>query len=86
MSIPGNYHLCVRRLHNLLKRLDQNTKLLEQYDAVITQQAQLGIIEPVNEPEAGLNQQVHYLPHHGVFKETTKLRIVYDASARCQGP
>ena len=88
MSIPDNYRLCLRRLHNLLKRLYQNTKLLEQYDDVITQQARLGIIEPV-EAEMGLNRQIHYLPHHGVFKQdkqTTKLRIVYDASARNHGP
>ena len=35
------------------------------------------------------SDRVHYLPHHGVVRQdkaTSKLRIVYDASARSTGP
>ena len=41
---------------------------------------------PENDPKPA---QVHYLPHHAVIrrdKSTTKLRIVYDASSRSDGP
>ena len=50
-------------------------------DAVIKEQAALGIIERV--PELETAEKIHYLPHHAVIQKdakTTKLRVVYDAS------
>ncbi len=52
-------------------------------------QLELGIIQRVGESDIGVVGQVHYLPHHAVVKrdkETTKVRVLYDASARCGGP
>uniref|UniRef100_A0A1I7VRE3 DUF1758 domain-containing protein n=1 Tax=Loa loa TaxID=7209 RepID=A0A1I7VRE3_LOALO len=84
-DINNNYGLCIGRLENLVKRL-QLRSLLHLYDTIIKDQLQIGIIEevPPND-EAGI---IHYLPHHEVLtpsKTTTKLRIVYDASARQKG-
>ena len=42
-------------------------------------------MEIVKEPFAKTNNRIHYLPHHAVVhydRQTTKLRVVYDASAR----
>lgn len=86
--LPDNYVLCKRRLNGLLKRLSQNPEHLKQYDSVIRDQLEQGIVEVVD-PTAHEVGRLHYLPHHGVFqhdKQTTKLRVVYDASARGDGP
>ena len=55
---------------------------LEEYDHVIREQLNEGVVEPVPESPEG---REFYIPHKGVFRETaesTKLRVVYDASAR----
>ena len=55
-------------------------------DSVIMNQIERGIVEVVNEEiKPGV---AHYIPHHAVIrrdKSTTKLRIVYDASAKSDG-
>ncbi|XP_028412045.1 uncharacterized protein LOC114534774 [Dendronephthya gigantea] len=73
--------MCLKRLYQLKARLDKDKSLLEQYDNIIKEQSKSGIIESVVEP----GQRSHYLPHHGVQsedKETIKLRVVFDGSAR----
>ena len=62
--------------------------ILQEYDNIIREQLKKGIVEAVTDSSA-TGGQVHYLPHHTVVrsdKTTTKLRIVYDASARTNGP
>lgn len=83
-SIISLYQLSLRRLEG---RLRHTPDLLQKYDDTIQEQIREGIVEDVssddNEPT-----QVHYLPHHAVIrtdKSTTKLRIVYDASAKTDG-
>ena len=83
-DLPDNYSLSRRRLHGLLKRLQQNPEVLREYDSIICEQLERGIVEEVKDPEV-----THYLPHHAMIrqdKETTKVRVVYDASARSSGP
>ena len=87
--LPDNYQLSLRRLRGLLRRLQQDPTLLHDYDAIIQDQIKKGIVEVVEDTERPTIGKVHYLPHHGVIrhdKKTTKLRIVYDASARSGGP
>ena len=54
------------------------------YDAVIQDQLQKGVIEVVPDEDSA-NTLKHYIPHHEIVtpeKTTTKIRIVFDASAK----
>ena len=82
---PDNFALCKSRLTSLLKRLSLRPEIAKHYNDV--QQLKEGIIEPVEQSANSGVGKVHYLPHHEVIrvdKETTKLRVVYDASARAK--
>ena len=86
-DLSNNYQTSVRRLSGLLKRLKQDTEVLQEYDKTIRSQIQQGIVEvvPIGDPDV---DGVHYLPHHAVIrrdKATTRLRIVFDASAKADG-
>ena len=81
--LPDNYQLSLNRLKKLKERLDKTPHLLNEYDKIFDEYLKLGIIEEVQ--TKGNTDQVVYLPHKEVVKEnrsTTKLRIVFDASAK----
>ena len=87
--LPDNYQLCLKRLQGLLCRLQQDPVALQEYDSVIQNQIKQGIIQSVEDLGSMEVVKVHYLPHHAVIrqdKETTKLRVVYDASTKSDGP
>ena len=84
--MSDNFELSSGRLISTLKRLKKELPLLKEYDRVINEQLQNGIIEQVYtslvEPH---DQRVHYLSHHPVVREdaaTPKVRIVMDAIAK----
>ncbi|KAL9972922.1 hypothetical protein ACROYT_G019318 [Oculina patagonica] len=84
LSLPTNYELAMGRLRSLVNRLMRNPEHLTKYDAVIQEQLQKGIIEVVPD-EDSTNTWKHYIPHHEIVtpkKTTTKIRIVFDASAK----
>ena len=85
-SAPNNYQLSLNRLRGLLHHFCHQPTVLQQYDNVIQDQLKKGMIQPVQDLEDTQEEKVHYLPHHTVIKqdrETTKLRVVYDVSAKC---
>ena len=91
VNIPDNYQLSLRRLNSLMRRLKCEPSVLVEYDKIIQEQIKNGIVEVIDEHEPMKvdGDKIHYLPHHAVIrqdKETTKVRIVYDASAKENGP
>ncbi|KAK3744106.1 hypothetical protein QZH41_016799 [Actinostola sp. cb2023] len=71
----------LKRLDSLVRKLKRDC-LLDAYDAVIQEQIKDGVVESAEEPAVG---REFYIPHKPIVKETsetTKLRVVYDASAR----
>ena len=68
--------------------MKRDPDLLRDYDKIIREQEQTGIVERVPEEESNSNVdkvRVYYSPHHAVIRkdrETTKVRIVYDGSAK----
>ena len=87
--LPDNFAVSEGRLKSLKGRL-VSKGILNDYDKIFKYYEQNGIIEqvPANEV-AGEVGQVHYLPHRPVIredKETTKIRAVFDASCKVNGP
>ena len=85
--LPDNFALCKSRLVSLLRRLSVKPDVSRQYNDVIREQLKKEIIEPVDQGTTNGVGKVHYIPHIEVIrvdKETTKLRVVYDVSAKAQ--
>ena len=81
LPLPSNKSGSLKRLQQLLRKLER-TNTYDQYDAIIQEQREDGIVEPAPAEPKGTE---FYIPHRAVVREnaeTTKLRIVYDASAR----
>ena len=87
--LPDNYQLALKRLRGLQHRLLQQPVLLKEYDAIIQDQVKQGVVEVITDPTPTDGRAVHYLPHQAVVRQdkaTTKIQIVYDASAKTTGP
>ena len=81
-SLPSNKAGSLARLGKLVKSLEKKPRLFEQYQQIMKEQEEQGIIEKVTHEAKG---REFYLPHKPVVRESaesTKVRVVYDASAK----
>ena len=86
VPLSNNNSGSLGRLKSLLKRLEQNPEIFKAYDQVIRDQLMNNEIEKVSENQSE-NPKEFFLPHRTVIRknaESTKLRVVYDASAKSE--
>ena len=84
--LPENYSMALQQLQNTEKRLCKSPNIGQSYSDIIENFVAKGYVRKVSENE--IYKSKWYLPHFPVLgpdKETTKIRIVFDASAKCQG-
>ena len=84
--LHDHFNLCEKRLLKLYATLKKDTVLLKMRNDIFLNQMELGIIEPAKEKVSPGN--FHYIPHHPVIREdknSSKVRIVFDASAKSEG-
>ena len=85
-KLENNYAQAVKRLESIERKLKRDPEKAEAYTTAINQYVEKGFAEEVLDLTSG-DGSVRYLPHHAVFRadrQTTKCRIVFDASAREQ--
>ena len=85
--VSDNYEMSQNRLNKLKRKLSQNRDNLTECYNAMKDQLNNGIIEKIEGP--GNSGKVMYLPHQAVIRNnhsSTKLRVVFDASAKKVGP
>ncbi|XP_050546117.1 uncharacterized protein LOC126908248 [Daktulosphaira vitifoliae] len=78
---PGMREVALRRFYQLEGRLQRDRLLHEAYKKFMREYEELGHMSRSEEPGE------YFIPHHAVHKmvgDEVKLRVVFDASARCQ--
>ena len=84
-NLPDNYILAKKRTENLISKFRKNPKQLPEHDNITNDCLRDGNVKElslINKIDV-----VHSIPHRAVVKEereTTKTRIVFDASAKYQ--
>ena len=81
--LPNNELQSIARLNKQTSRLKKDPQLMNDYHQILQTQLNEGILEEA--PAEPTGERICYLPYRAVIKpnrETTKIRLVYDASAK----
>ena len=78
---PMNWYLAEKHLQSLKRKFHKDPSYHRQYDSVIQDILDNGLVVPLDEPPS--DGRTWYIPHQGVIQ--SKFRVVLDCSATCQG-
>lgn len=84
-ELGNNLKMATSRFLGVERRLQRDERLREEYVKFMDEYLKLGHMQEVT--DASSSKKVTYLPHHPVIKTaslTTKLRVVFDASAKSE--
>ncbi|GBN15383.1 hypothetical protein AVEN_165018-1 [Araneus ventricosus] len=84
-GLNDNYEIARRRLFNLNKRFKWDENFYSKYKDINSSQLEDNIMLEINCESKNDISKGYFMPHRGVvkeLKETTKLRICYDASSK----
>jgi hypothetical protein len=85
-QLGSSYDIALKRLHGLERRLKRSPDLRVSYQLFLDEYQSLHHMSPVTiEDREMFSNDGYFLPHHSVVKESsvsTKLRVVFDASAK----
>ncbi|XP_055840650.1 uncharacterized protein LOC129908278 [Episyrphus balteatus] len=85
-NLCDSFSIALSRLHSMERRFASNPELKAQYNSFLNEYLALGHMEEVPQHEiVQPPSNCYYLPHHAVIKNdstTTKLRVVFDGSAK----
>jgi len=86
-ELPDTKPMALSRLRSTERNLKKDDRVAEDYKATIQAYVEKGYLRKVPSDEQ-LPNNVWYLPHFPVMrmdKTTTKVRIVFDSAAKCNG-
>ena len=82
--------MAFQRLQNLERRLIKDPGVAKAYSEIIEKHLEKGYVRKIKSHELCMKQSTAkwYLPHFAVVRNdrvTTKTRVVFDASVKCNG-
>ena len=86
-SLPDNREEAEKRLFSLERNLLKRPEVAKRYKEAMNANIEKGYVRKL-EPNEGEDSPSWYLPHFPIIREdreTTKVRIVFDSAARCNG-